>query len=65
MIILSLIVTPSTKIKNDSSHNGTPEDYSAWYVFMQDQGKDIQYHQDPFGDIEAEKELTTLIHVNS
>lgn len=65
MILLSLIVAPSSKIKNGSSYNRAPEGYGAWYAFMQDQGKDIQRWQKPFGDIAAEKQLTTLIQVSS
>ncbi|MBK1988533.1 DUF4350 domain-containing protein [Sphaerospermopsis aphanizomenoides BCCUSP55] len=65
MILLSLIVAPSSKINHGSTYNRAPEGYGAWYAFMQAQGANIQRWQKPVSELKAEKQPVTLIQVNS
>lgn len=65
IILLTITVAPTSNINSGSSYNRAPEGYSAWYAFMQSQGRNIQRWQKPFSDIETETNPLTFIQVNS
>ncbi len=64
IILLTLIVAPSSKINSGSTFSRSPDGYGAWYAFMQQQGIPIKRWQKSVDQIPSTMQPATLLQIN-